>query len=33
MNEIIFEVHEDEWDGGFVATAPGHAINSSSQTN
>ena len=26
MSEIIFEVHEDEVDGGFVATALGHAI-------
>jgi predicted RNase H-like HicB family nuclease len=26
MNEIIFEVREDEVDGGFVAVALGHAI-------
>jgi predicted RNase H-like HicB family nuclease len=26
MHEIIFEVREDEADGGFVATALGHAI-------
>jgi predicted RNase H-like HicB family nuclease len=26
MSEIIFEVHEDEADGGYVATALGHAI-------
>ncbi len=26
MDEIIFEVREDEVDGGFVATAFGHAI-------
>ncbi|MGL5018090.1 MAG: type II toxin-antitoxin system HicB family antitoxin [Luteolibacter sp.] len=26
MDEIIFEVREDEVDGGFVATALGHAI-------
>ena len=26
MNEIIFEVREDETDGGYVATALGHAI-------
>lgn len=26
MSEIIFEVQEDEVDGGFVATALGHAI-------
>ncbi len=26
MKEIIFEVREDEIDGGYVATALGHAI-------
>ena len=26
MNEIIFEIHEDESEGGFVARAPGHSI-------
>jgi hypothetical protein len=26
MSEIIFEVREDEVDGGYVATALGHAI-------
>jgi hypothetical protein len=26
MDEIIFKVREDEVDGGFVATALGHAI-------
>jgi len=26
MSEIIFEVQEDEMDGGYVATALGHAI-------
>ena len=26
MSEVIFEVREDETDGGFVATALGHAI-------
>ena len=26
MNEIIFEVHEDEIDGGFTAIALGHSI-------
>lgn len=26
MDEIIFEVREDEQDGGFVAAALGHAI-------
>ena len=32
MNEIIFEVHEDEGDGGFVATALGHAIATQGET-
>ena len=32
MNEIIFEVHEDELDGGFVATALGHAIATQGDT-
>jgi predicted RNase H-like HicB family nuclease len=26
MSEIIFEVQEDEMDGGYVATALGHGI-------
>jgi predicted RNase H-like HicB family nuclease len=26
VSEIIFEVQEDETDGGYVATAVGHAI-------
>ena len=26
MSEIIFEVHEDEADGGYTAAALGHAI-------
>jgi hypothetical protein len=26
MSEIIFEVQEDEVDGGYVSTALGHAI-------
>lgn len=26
MNEVIFEVHEDEAEGGFVARALGHSI-------
>jgi predicted RNase H-like HicB family nuclease len=26
MSEIIFEIREDEADGGYVATARGHAI-------
>ena len=26
MSEIIFEVQEDEVDGGYVATALGHGI-------
>jgi predicted RNase H-like HicB family nuclease len=32
MNEIIFEVLEDELDGGFVATALGHAIATQGDT-
>lgn len=32
MNEIIFEVHEDEGDGGFVATALGYAIATQGET-
>ena len=32
MNEIIFEVREDEGDGGFVATALGHAIATQGET-
>jgi predicted RNase H-like HicB family nuclease len=32
MNEIIFEVHEDEVDGVFVATALGHAIATQGDT-
>ncbi|OYV06653.1 MAG: 2-oxoisovalerate dehydrogenase [Verrucomicrobiales bacterium VVV1] len=32
MDEIIFEVHEDEVDGGFVATALGHAIATQGDT-
>lgn len=32
MNEIIFEVHEDEMDGGFVATALGHAVATQGDT-
>jgi predicted RNase H-like HicB family nuclease len=32
MNEIIFEVREDEIDGGFVATALGHAIVTQGET-
>ncbi len=32
MNEIIFEVREDEVDGGFVATALGHAIATQGDT-
>ena len=32
MNEIIFEVREDELDGGFVATALGHAIATQGDT-
>ena len=32
MDEIIFEVREDEVDGGFVATALGHAIATQGDT-
>ncbi len=32
MSEIIFEVHEDEVDGGYVATALGHAIATQGET-
>jgi hypothetical protein len=32
MGEIIFEVREDDVDGGFVATAIGHAIATQGET-
>ena len=32
MSEIIFEVSEDETDGGYVATALGHAIATQGET-
>jgi predicted RNase H-like HicB family nuclease len=32
MNEIIFEVREDEADGGFVARALGHSIVTQADT-
>ena len=32
MSEIIFEVHEDEVDGGYVAVALGHAIATQGET-
>ena len=32
MDEIIFEVHEDEIDGGFVATALGYSIATQGDT-
>jgi len=32
VSEIIFEVREDEMDGGFVATALGHAIATQGDT-
>jgi len=32
MSEIIFEVREDEVEGGFVATALGHAIATQGET-
>jgi len=32
MTEIIFEVHKDEVDGGYVATALGHSIATQGET-
>jgi predicted RNase H-like HicB family nuclease len=32
MSEIIFDVREDEADGGYVATALGHAITTQGET-
>ncbi|MDE3100062.1 MAG: 2-oxoisovalerate dehydrogenase [Verrucomicrobiota bacterium] len=32
MSEIIFEAQEDEMDGGYVATAVGHAIATQGET-
>ena len=32
MTEIIFEVHADEVDGGYVATALGHSIATQGET-
>lgn len=32
VSEIIFEVREDESDGGYVATALGHAIATQGET-
>jgi predicted RNase H-like HicB family nuclease len=32
VSDIIFEVREDEMDGGFVATALGHAIATQGDT-
>ena len=32
MSEIIFDVRDDEMDGGFVATALGHAIATQGDT-
>jgi predicted RNase H-like HicB family nuclease len=32
MSEIIFEVREDEAEGGYVATALGHAIATPGET-
>jgi len=32
MSEIIFEVREDEVDGGYVAVALGHAIATQGET-
>ena len=32
MSEVIFEVREDETDGGYVAMALGHAIATQAET-
>ena len=32
MSEIIFEVHEDEVDGGYIATALGYGIHTQGDT-
>ncbi len=32
MSEVIFEVQEDEVDGGYIATALGHAIVTEANT-
>jgi predicted RNase H-like HicB family nuclease len=32
MTEIIFEVREDEIDGGYVASALGHGIHTQAET-
>jgi predicted RNase H-like HicB family nuclease len=32
MNEIIFDVREDEADGGFVASALGYGIHTQGET-
>ena len=32
VNEVVFEVQEDEADGGYVATALGHAIATQGDT-
>ena len=32
MNEVIFEIREDESDGGFVARALGHSIVTQAET-
>jgi hypothetical protein len=32
VNEIIFEIHEDESEGGFVARALGHSIITQADT-
>ena len=32
MSEVIFEVTEDEGEGGFVARALGHAIHTQAET-
>ncbi len=32
MSEILFEVRDDEADGGYVATALGHSISTQGET-
>jgi predicted RNase H-like HicB family nuclease len=32
MSEIIFEVREDDADGGYTATAPGYGIHTQGRT-
>jgi predicted RNase H-like HicB family nuclease len=32
MSEVIFEVREDELEGGFIASALGHSIHTQAET-